>query len=168
MNTVTMEKELLSIRPGLYDYARQLTLCVEDAEDLVQETMYKVLKNAKMFVSENNFKGWAYTILKNIFINDYRKNAKRRQINDVTPNDYFLNLTNVYTQETPDMVLSVKEIDSVIAQFSDELRVPFKYYLNGYPYQEIADKLSIPLGTVKSRIFFARKKLQKLLKDYRE
>lgn len=168
MNTVTMEKELLSIRPGLYDYARHLTPCVEDAEDLVQETMYKVLNNAKMFVSENNFKGWVYTILKNIFINDYRKNAKRGQINDVTPNGYFLNLTNVYTQETPDMVLSVKEIDSIIAQFSDELRVPFKYYLNGYPYQEIADKLSIPLGTVKSRIFFARKKLQKLLKDYRE
>lgn len=167
MDSVTLEKELLSLQPNLYNYARQLTLCVEDAEDLVQETMYKILKNAKMFVKETNFKGWAFTILKNIFINDYRKESKRKQINDVTPNDYFLNLTNVYAQETPDMVLSVKEINKVIGSFPDELRVPFNYYMVGYSYQEIADKLEIPLGTVKSRIFFARKRMQKVLKDYR-
>lgn len=167
MDSVTLEKELLLLQPNLYNYARQLTLCVEDAEDLVQETMYKILKNAKMFVQETNFKGWAFTILKNIFINDYRKESKRKQINDVTPNDYFLNLTNVYTQETPDMTLSVKEINKVIGSFPDELRVPFNYYMVGYSYQEIADKLEIPLGTVKSRIFFARKRMQKVLKDYR-
>lgn len=167
MDSVTLERELLAMQPSLYNYARQLTMCVEDAEDLVQETMYKILKNAEKFVSETNFKGWAYTILKNIFINDYRKDAKRKQINDVTPNDYFLNLTNVYTQETPDMLISVKEINKVIGSFAEELRVPFNLYMAGYPYQEIADKLGIPLGTVKSRIFFARKKLQKLLQDFR-
>ena len=167
MDSVTLEKELLAMQSNLYNYARQLTVCVEDAEDLVQETMYKILKNADMFVTENNFKGWVFTILKNIFINDYRKETKRKQINDTTPNDYFLNLNNLYEQETPDMVMTVKEIKRVISDFPEELKVPFNYYLVGYPYQDIADKMGIPLGTVKSRIFFARKRLQKVLRDYR-
>lgn len=167
METITFEKEMMSVRQSLYNYACQLTMCVEDAEDLVQETMYKILKNASKYVNEQNFKGWTFTILRNIFINDYRKNAKRKQINDITPNDYFLNLTNVYAQESPDEVMSEKEIKKVIAMFNDDLKVPFNMYLNGYAYQEIADNMGIPLGTVKSRIFFARKKLQKMLKDFR-
>lgn len=167
MNAVALEKELLSVRPKLCVYAKQLTSSIEDAEDLVQETMCKILTNASKFVTEQNFSGWAFTILKNIFINDYRKKSKRQQINDVTPNDYFLNLTNLYSPETPDVTLSVKEIKNKVDSFSDELRVPFNYYLSGYSYQEIADMLSIPLGTVKSRIFFARKKMQKALKDFR-
>ena len=167
METIAFEKEMMSVRQSLYNYACQLTLSVEDAEDLVQETMYKILKNANKFVNEQNFKGWTFTILKNIFINDYRKNAKRKQINDVTPNDYFLNLTNLYSQESPDDVMSEKEIRKLIATFPDDLKIPFNMYLNGFPYQEIADKVGIPLGTVKSRIFFARKKLQKMLKDFR-
>ena len=167
METTAFEKEMLSHRQSLYNYAYQLTMCVEDAEDLVQETMYKILKNATKFVEEQNFKGWMYVILKNVFINDYRKNAKRKQINDVTPNDYFLNLTELYSQEGPDDVLSAKEIKQVVNKFSDELRIPFNLFLSGYSYQEIADKMEIPLGTVKSRIFFARKRLQKSLKDFR-
>ena len=167
MNSVTFENELMSVRPNLKNYAFQLTQCEDDAEDLVQETMYKILKNAKKFVTEHNFKGWAFTILKNIFINDYRKNTKRKQINDITPNDYFLNLTTLYTQETPDALVSEKEILEVVSSLPDELRIPFNYYLQGYQYQEIAEKINIPLGTVKSRIYFARKKMQKHLKDFR-
>lgn len=167
MNTITFEKELLSVRANLFNYARQLTQCEEDAEDLVQESLYKIMKNAGKFVNEHNFKGWAFTILKNIFINDYRKNTKRKQINDTTPNDYFLNLTVLYTQETPDATMSHKEIMEVVNLLPDELRIPFEYYVSGYQYQEIADKIGIPLGTVKSRIFFARKKLQNRLKDFR-
>lgn len=167
MNSVTFENELMSVRPNLMNYAYQLTQCEDDAEDLVQETMYKILKNAQKFVTEHNFKGWAFTILKNIFINDYRKNTKRKQINDITPNDYFLNLTTLYTQETPDALVSEKEILEVVSSLPDELRIPFNYYLQGYQYQEIAEKINIPLGTVKSRIYFARKKMQKHLKDFR-
>lgn len=167
METVTIEKEMMSVRNSLYNYACQLTQCVEDAEDLVQETMYKILKNSSKFVNDQNFKGWTFTILKNIFINDYRKNAKRKQINDTTSNDYFLNLSELYSQESPDYVMSEKEIRKAITSFPDDLRIPFNLYLSGYAYQEIADKVGIPLGTVKSRIFFARKKLQKVLKDFR-
>ncbi len=167
MDAVTFEKELLVVRPKLYNYACQLTMCVEDAEDLLQETCLKIWTNAEKFITEQNFKGWAFTIMKNIFINDYRKNAKRKQINDSTPNDYFLNLTNVYAQETPDGTLSEKEIRNIVNKFNEELRTPFKYYLAGYEYKEIAETMGIPLGTVKSRIFFARKKLQKMLKDFR-
>lgn len=167
MDNSTFEKEMLSVRQNLYNYAYQLTLCVEDAEDLVQETMYKMLKNASKFINEQNFKGWTFTILKNIFINDYRRNTKRRQINDTTPNDYFLNLTDLYAQESPEEVMSENEILKIIDGFSSDLRVPFEMYLKGYQYQEIADNMQIPLGTVKSRIFFARKRLQKMLKDFR-
>jgi RNA polymerase sigma-70 factor (ECF subfamily) len=158
---------MLSVRQNLYNYAYQLTLCAEDAEDLVQETMYKMLKNATKFITEQNFRGWTFTILKNIFINDYRRNSKRKQINDSTPNDYFVNLSDLYSQESPDDVLGEKEILKVIAEFPSEFRVPFEMYMQGYQYQEIADEMGIPLGTVKSRIFFARKRLQKLLKDFR-
>ena len=167
MDSITFEKELLAIRPNLMNYAYQLTLCEEDAEDLVQETLYKIIKNAKQFVTEYNFKGWAFTILKNIFINDYRKTTNRKQINDTTPNEYFLNLTTLYTQETPDALISDKEIFEVVNSLHDELKIPFIYYLQGYQYQEIAEKIEIPLGTVKSRIYFARKKMQKRLKDFR-
>ena len=167
MDSVTFEKELLTMRPNLMNYAYQLTSCEDDAEDLVQEAMYKILKNAKKFVTEHNFKGWAFTILKNIFINDYRRDAKRKQINDVTPNDYFLNLTTLYSQETPETTISEKEILEVVELLPDELKIPFNYYLQGYQYQEIAEKIDIPLGTVKSRIYFARKKMQKDLKDFR-
>lgn len=167
MDAITLEKELLSVRPKLCVYAKQLTNCVEDAEDLVQETMYKILTNASKYVTEQNFKGWAFTILKNIFINDYRRNSKRSQINDSTPNDYFLNLSNLYTHETPDIIMSEKEISSIVNSFSHEFREPFTLYLEGYSYQEIADKMGIPLGTVKSRIFFARKRMQNQLKDFR-
>ena len=76
METTTFEKEMLSHRQSLYNYAYQLTMSVEDAEDLVQETMYKILKNASKFVEEQNFKGWMYVILKNVFINDYRKKCE--------------------------------------------------------------------------------------------
>lgn len=167
MDAITLEKELLSVRPKLSVYAKQLTNCIEDAEDLVQETMYKILTNASKFVTEQNFKGWAYTILRNIFINEYRREAKRKQINDITPNDYFLNLTTLYSQESPEDVISEKEIKDVINEYPDELKEPFNYYIRGFQYQEIAEKLNIPLGTVKSRIYFARKKLQKDLKDFR-
>lgn len=167
MDTLTFENELVGLQSKLFAFAYQLTSNKEDAQDLVQETSLKILNNASKFVNEQNFKGWSLTIMKNIFINNYRKFSKRKTITDTSDNEFLLNLKTVFAPETPDSLYSTKEINYIINSFAPEFRIPFKYYISGYSYQEIAETINIPLGTVKSRIFFARKKLQKLLKDYK-
>ncbi len=167
MNTLTFENQLVELQSKLFSFAYQLTANKEDAQDLVQETSLKILNNASKFVNEQNFKGWSLTIMKNIFINNYRKLSKRKIISDTSDNEFLLNAKPLFSPDTPDSLYSSKEINLIINSFSPEFRVPFMYYISGYSYQEIAEAIDIPLGTVKSRIFFARKKLQKLLKDFR-
>ena len=147
-----MDKGLYNRLEGLQkhlgNFAMSLTLNKEDAEDLMQETNLKVLDNHDKYVDNTNFKGWVFTIMRNIFINNYRRAARSKTLIDTTDDLY------------------VKEISSVINSFSEEYRVPFSMFVAGYKYEEIADKMNIPLGTVKSRIFFARKRLKNILNDF--
>lgn len=105
--------------------------------------------------------------MRNIFINNYRRKVRSATIIDTTEDFYHLNLSQESGFETPEGSFAAKEISAVINEFSQEYKVPFTMYIEGYKYSEIADKLSLPLGTVKSRIFFARKRLQKELSDYK-
>ena len=86
---------------------------------------------------------------------------------DTTEDLYHLNLSQESGLSTPEGSYAAKEISVAINAFSKEYKVPFTMYLAGYKYSEIAEKMRLPLGTVKSRIFFARRRLQGLLKDYR-
>ena len=86
---------------------------------------------------------------------------------DQTEDLYHLNLPQESGLETPEGTVAAGEISAAINSFSDEYRVPFTMHVAGYKYNEIAEKMNLPLGTVKSRIFFARKRLQEMLKDYR-
>ena len=103
--------------------------------------------------------------MKNTFINNYRRNVKSRSTFDGSNNDLHLKMTKD-NYPSPESIYSSKEIIKCINALEDEYKVPFNMFLDGYKYKEIAEDLNLPLGTVKSRIFFTRKKLEKSLKDY--
>lgn len=163
----TFKKRLLGLQSNLMNFAYQLTTSREAAADLVQDTTLKVLDNEEKYVDNVNFKGWVFTIMRNIFINNYRRQVRSATVVDSTEDLYHLNISQESGLTTPDGSFAAKEISSAINAFSDEYRIPFNMYIAGYKYSEIADKMGLPLGTVKSRIFFARKRLQSMLQDYR-
>ncbi|MDE7109175.1 MAG: RNA polymerase sigma factor, partial [Muribaculaceae bacterium] len=133
----------------------------------LQDTTLKALDNEEKFVDNTNFKGWVFTIMRNIFINNYRQTVKKATVIDQTEDLFHLNLSQDSGLETPEGSYEVKELSNALNSFSDEYRVPFNMYVAGYKYHEIAEKMNLPVGTVKSRIFFARKKLREQLKDFR-
>lgn len=166
-DSATFKERLLGLQGNLLNFAYQLTTSRETAQDLVQDTTLKVLDNESKYVDNVNFKGWVFTIMRNIFINNYRRQVRSATVVDTTEDLYHLNLSQESGFSTPEGSFAAKEISQAIKDFTDEYRVPFSMYIAGYKYSEIADKMGLPLGTVKSRIFFARKRLQALLKDYR-
>jgi RNA polymerase sigma-70 factor (ECF subfamily) len=161
------QERLLEIQDNLYNFAYMLTSDPEEAKDLLQDTTLKVLDNRDKYVDNINFKGWVHTIMKNLFINNYRRVVRNQTMVDQTEDLYHLNLPQESGFDTPDGSYTLKEINSVIATFPQEYRVPFSMHVAGFKYHEIASHMHLPLGTVKSRIFFARQKLQVILKDYR-
>lgn len=162
----SFKASLLKLQPNLMAFAMRLTADRDAAHDLVQDTTLKALTNEEKFVDNANFKGWMLTIMRNIFINSYRKTTKTKTIVDATENLYHLNAHDS-TGATTEGVYAVTEISETIARFPETYREPFNLHIAGYKYEEIAEKLSMPLGTVKSRIFFTRQKLREMLGDYR-
>lgn len=169
MNALQFQNQLLSIQDNLMSFALTLTANREDAKDLLQDTTLKVLDNRDKFVDDVNFKGWAMTVMRNIFINDYHKAVRAQGVIDQGADVY--NVDTIFDSgfDSPAGSLDIQEITGAIHRLSDEMKLPFSMHLSGYKYEEISAKLGIPLGTVKSRIFFARQTLQKELRDfYRE
>lgn len=152
---------------NLLSFALKLTTNKEEAQDLVQDTTLKALNNEEKFVDNTNFKGWMLTIMRNIFINNYRKSVRENTMVDSSEDLYHLNLSQDSGLETPDGAYAVSEISTILAKFPADFRQPFSMHVAGYKYEEISERLSMPLGTVKSRIFFTRKRLREILKDYR-
>lgn len=148
------------------NFAYQLTTNREQAQDLLQDTTLKALDNEDKYVDNVNFKGWIFTIMRNIFINNYRQTVRKATVIDQTEDLYHLNICQDSGLDTPDGSFAVQEISKAINSFSDDYRIPFSMHVAGYKYQEIAEKMHLPLGTIKSRIFFARQRLQGMLKDY--
>ena len=165
MTSIQFNDRLLSLQDKLLYFALSLTANDEDARDLLQETTLKALTYRNQFVANTNFKAWVFTIMKNTFINNYRRNQKTRNTFDGTENAFRNAFRKNYASETPEMVHSVTEMNGYIEQLSDDFRIPFRMHTDGYKYKEIAEQLELPIGTVKSRIFFTRKKLQEMLKD---
>lgn len=133
---------------------------------MLQDTTLKVLDNEDKYIDNVNFKGWVFTIMRNIFINNYRRVVRNQTIIDQTEDLYHLNLPQDSGFASPEGSFTVKEITTAINSFSEEYRIPFSMHVAGYKYHEIAEK-RFALGTVKSRIFFARQRLQEMLKDYK-
>jgi RNA polymerase sigma factor (sigma-70 family) len=166
MSTVHFSSKLLGLEDSLKYYALSLTSDKDRANDLLQETFLKALTYQDKFAADTNFKAWVYTIMKNTFINDYRKAAKSRNSFNGSNSEFHLKIAKDKLYPSPDSFYSSNEIEKSISALEDEYRIPFQMFLDGYKYKEIADKLELPLGTVKSRIFFTRKKLTATLKDF--
>jgi len=166
MTQLQFNTALLGLQDKLLFYAISLTTDKEKAQDLLQETCLKALTYRDKFVSNTNFKAWIYTIMKNTFINNYRRNVKTKNTFDGTNNEFHLKFHKDKNDQSPESIYSSKEIIKCINALEDEYKVPFNMFLEGFKYKEIAEDLHLPLGTIKSRIFFTRKKLEKSLKDY--
>ncbi len=166
MATASFQSQLIAMQSNLLNFAYKLTNNSDDAQDLLQDTTLKVLDSESKFAEGTNFKGWVFTIMRNIFINNYRRVVRTATVVDKTEDLYHLNLPQESGFETPEGSFAANEITDAINSFSDEYRIPFSMHVAGYKYNEIAEKMNLPLGTVKSRIFFARQRLQEMLKDY--
>ena len=165
--TSTFTQNLLGMQSELRRFALKLTADIEEANDLLQETSLKALDNEDKYTPDTNFKGWMYTIMRNIFINNYRKTVRDQTFVDQTENLYHLNLPQDSGFESTEGNYDLKEIRKIVHSLPKEYRIPFSMYVSGFKYREIAEKLALPIGTVKSRIFFTRQRLQKDLKDFR-
>ena len=167
MKTVDFTQHLLNVQSELFRFAFKLTADREEANDLLQETSLKALDNEEKFTPDTNFKGWMYTIMRNIFINNYRKVVRDQTFVDQTENLYHLSLPQESGFESTESSYDLKEMHRIVNSLPKEYKVPFAMHVSGFKYREIAEKLNLPLGTVKSRIFFTRQKLQEELKDFR-
>ena len=167
MTAIEFNHKLVNLQDNLSYFATMLTSNHEEAKDLVQDTFLKALSNKDKFRPDTNLKAWTYTIMKNTFINNYRRNIKSNTIIDTTEDLYYLNNSSRSREESPESKISVKEIINGIEKLEAEHRKPFEMHTQGYKYKEIADVLDLSIGTVKSRIFFTRKKLMQNLKEYK-
>ena len=166
MSTVEFNQSLISNTEYLKPFAMTLTRDMEAAKDLIQETLYRALANREKYNAGTNIKAWMYTIMRNIFINNYRRSAKQNTIFDSTPNDYLLDYNQFSTANAAEATLSLKEIKEAVYELPEIFKNPFELYFEGYKYHEIADILAEPLGTIKSRIHFARKLLKQQLSRF--
>lgn len=162
MSTIEFNSKFQQMNTVLNSFAYNLTKNIEDAKDLFQETAFRAMVNRDKFMPGTNFKAWLFTIMKNIFINNYRKKAKSNTIVDTTDNLYYINSSSATVFNSAESQIMMKELNGMVDSLDDSLRIPFMMHYEGFKYQEIADELALPLGTIKSRIFFARKEL----KDY--
>ena len=160
MAAIDFNQLLLSNTEFLKPFAVTLTRDNEVAKDLLQETMFRALANREKYHVGTNIKAWLYTIMRNIFINNYRRKAKQSTIFDATPNEFLLNYNQVTTANAAEAALRMKDIQKAIHGLPEIFRNPFMLYFEGYKYHEIAHALNEPLGTIKSRIHFARRLLK--------
>ena len=157
-----MQEQLERISSSLRAFSLKLTGNLDDAEDLYQDTALRIITNADKYNQGTNFEAWAVTIMRNIFINNYRKKVRRNLIIDQTPNNYYINSGDRLVENDGEETVTMGELMGMVDQLPEDFRKPFMMAFEGYKYDEIAEELDSPLGTIKSRIFFARKKLQKM------
>lgn len=163
MTTADFNNLLLKNTDFLKPFALTLTRDSEKAKDLIQDTIFRALTNKEKYNVGTNIKAWLFTIMRNIFINGYRKAARQNTILDNTENDFLLSTDRNVAANSAVSQISYKEIQVLINNLPAIFKNPFMLYYDGFKYQEISDILGEPLGTIKSRIHFARKLLKENL-----
>ena len=166
MEKVDFTQGILAIQPDLHRFAYQLTADRESANDLVQDCLLQALDNQEKFTYSKNLKGWMYTLMRNIFVNNYRRTVREMNLID---DSYSINQQHLIEDEDADrfeFTYDMKQLYRVIHSIPEEMKVPFQMFVAGFKYREIAEKLGLPMGTVKSRLFFIRKRLKEELKDF--
>ena len=160
MSVSDFNKMLMGNSEFLKPAAISLTKDRDSALDLFQETLYRALVNKEKYTIGTNIKGWLYTIMRNIFINDYRRKIKQNTFLDNSPNDYLIDQRQGWAGNLAEAKIREKEIRQAIEELPEIFRIPFLLNFEGYKYHEIANELNEPLGTIKSRIHFTRKLLK--------
>jgi len=168
MTAIEFSKVVTNERSALRNYAYQLTRDLNDAHDLVQETMLKAFTNKDKFKEGTNIKGWLYTIMKNSFINNYRRLMKRTALISSTDNTYQIDAFSQAALNKGEDRFMMKDLKAAVDSLPHDLQKTFTMNFSGFKYHEIAEILNIPIGTVKTRIFVARKILRSQLKAYGE
>ncbi len=175
MSTLEFDQQFDAQKKVLFSFALNLTKNEDNARELVQETAYKAYRYRHRFHPETNMRAWLMTIMRNSFINDYRKRRRRQTLQDFTNNNFLLDSGKQQVVENEGERRALQqEVERALSSLEDMMRIPFLLHYQGYKYEEIANQLEIPLGTVKSRIFAARQKMQKELRllyhfnDWRE
>jgi RNA polymerase sigma-70 factor (ECF subfamily) len=163
MSTIEFNEIVIINSEYLKPFAITLTRDNETAKDLLQETMYRALANKEKYNAGTNIKAWLYTIMRNIFINNYRRKAKQNTILDNSINEFLINSNQLSIANAAESNLKMKEIKQAVYSLPEIFKNPFILYFEGYKYNEIANLLREPLGTIKSRIHFARKLLKEQL-----
>lgn len=166
MTATEFSDQLAGLRPALRLFTRRFTHNREESQDLVQDTLLKALTYRDKFREDTNLKGWLFTIMRNTYINNYRKNQRAKTSHDDTKELYYLNVEDTHTFNRPESSAEFKEVWRNVIGIKEELLIPFKMHTTGYKYHEIAEHLGVPIGTVKNRIFHARKEIQKKLIGY--
>ena len=167
MKTSDFAASIVQFQNELWRYAIKITGDREEANDLLQETFLKVLSNESKFLPDSNLKQWIYTVMRNLFINNYRRSQRCCTFSQ---NE---NVVRVLTESCSreihpiEDLYDIKEMYRLVNALPSEYRIPFIMYVSGFKYREISEKLNLPIGTIKSRIFITRKKLQLALKDFR-
>lgn len=161
-----LDNKLLNIKDNMLGFAFSLTNNEEEAMDLFQDTALKVLDSRDKYIDKSNFAGWVFTIMRNIFINNYRRSLRNKVVLEDDDNCYSLPYINNTTDNSCD-IHTLNDINIVLKSFSKDYSVPLSMFIIGYKYVEIAECMNMPIGTVKSRIHIARCKLQKALEDYK-
>ncbi len=166
MSTYEFNNRLMSLESSLNFFALSLTRDTESAKDLVQDTFVKAIQYKDKYTLDNNIKAWLFTILRNTYLNQVTRLSYKNTIHDESEDEYIIKNSMPHT-ETAESVINTGDISLAIDSLDDDYRVPFQMFLDGYKYKEIAEEIELPIGTVKSRIFFARKTLMENLQDYR-
>lgn len=148
----------------LFAFAMKLTKNREDAKDLYQETAFRAFNHKDRYTMGTNFKAWVTTIMRNTFINNYRKKKTRNKV-EAPIEDLLYAIENKAVNGTAESNILTTELTRIIDELKDGYKIPFTMFLRGYQYNEIAEHMDLPMGTVKSRIFFARKQLKATITD---
>lgn len=164
MSASYVQEQLPSVEKYLKNFAYYMTKDNSAAQDLYQDTVLKVLTKGHLFREGTNFKAWCATIMRNLFINGYRRKRRANVVLDYSNNNHYINSGKTVTNDG-EWKISYKELVQMVNKLPKTLSVPFIMRYRGYKYDEIENALELPMGTVKSRIFLARRQLKKLYKN---
>lgn len=166
MEKVEFTQGILAIEQDLRRFAYKLTADRDSANDLVQDCVLHALDNREKFTYTKNLKGWMYTLMRNIFVNNYRRTVREMSLIDDTYSISQQSMIEDEDSERFESTYDIKLLYRVIHSIPDDMKIPFQMFVAGFKYREIAAKLGLPMGTVKSRLFFIRKRLKEELKDF--
>lgn len=159
MTTSEFNNRYQPLQDLLFAFAMKLTRNKFNAQDLMQETLCRAYKNKDKFRVGTNFKAWITTIMRNNFINTYRKQKTRNRV-EAPIEEVGYAIENKSIDGNANSIIMWKELTKMVNSLSIEFKKPFTMYNDGFHYKEIAKEMDIPIGTVKSRIYFARRKLR--------